>query len=48
MKENSIISPESFCSVLRYFKFSPDFFVNVGKRLDEKYKVNFKTYDVIY
>ena len=32
--------------VLKIFTFFPDFFGYVEKRLDNKSKVNFKTYDV--
>ena len=32
--------------LLIYLNFSPDFFGDVGKRLDKKAKVNFKNCDV--
>ena len=32
--------------VLKIFKFSLDFFGQVGKRLDRKIKVNLKIYDI--
>ena len=32
--------------VLKIFKFHPELFVHVGKRLDKKAKVNFKINDV--
>ena len=31
---------------LKFLSFYPDFFFHLGKRLDKKAKVNFKTYDV--
>ena len=34
--------------LLKIFKFFPDFFGHVGKRLDKKTNVNFKAYDLIY
>ena len=43
----------AFCFILkalllvRYLNFYPYFLVNVGKRLDNKAKVNFQNYDVI-
>ena len=30
----------------RYLNFCPNFFGDLGKRLDKKVKINFKTYDV--
>ena len=30
-----------------FVSFRPDFFGHVGKRLDKKVKVNFKTYDAV-
>ena len=32
--------------VFKIIKFPPDSFVHVGKRLDNKAKVNFKSHDV--
>ena len=37
-------SISSFFSFLGYLDFRPDFFDYVGKRLDQKVKVIFKTY----
>ena len=34
--------------LLKIFKFFPDFFGHVGKRLDKKTNANFKAYDLIY
>ena len=40
------ISPQKLFSFSRYLTFCLDVFGRVGKRLDKKDKVNFKTYDV--
>ena len=40
------ISPKKLFSFLRYLNFCFGFFAHVGKRLDNKAKVNFKTYEV--
>ena len=40
-----VLSQKLF-SFLRYLIFCPDFFSYVGKRIDQKTKVNFKIYDV--
>ena len=40
------ISSQKLCWFSRYINFCPDFFAHVGKRLDEKGKVNFKNNDV--
>ena len=39
------MSSLSLFSFLRYLHFCPDFFGYVGKRLDQKTKVDFKIYD---
>ena len=46
--KNAFISPVKLFSFRRYLKFCSDFFGHVGKRLNEKAKVNFKVYDFIH
>ena len=42
-----LVSPFISPFLLRYLDFCPDFFSQVGKRLDKKANVNFRIDDVI-
>ena len=45
--KNAFISSQKLFSFLRNLNYCPEFFCDVEKRIGQKVKVNFKTYDLI-
>ena len=46
IKNTFYLTLKALFIILRYLKFSPDFYGHVGKQLDKKNKTTFKIYDL--